>query len=195
MTLALEKLRDLIIATPPGSEQRVIDEMRDHALEETLSQNTADDIRKMTGADVLLEYQITDYGLTPQAWRTGYITFEVATTLTLAAVIAYAGSTVAKAAAGTYLVQEGVEETAEGYAGFRALDVTCRPVRIEAVLVSLNPVETLWSTSSTGLSDVKLSRLTRKVGPGELNDQLKQATENAVKDIVADFANSLDGVK
>ena len=195
MASALAKQPDVIVVTPPASEQQFIDEMRGQALATNISQNAADDIRRMSGADALFKFQITDYGLTPQSWRTGYITFEVTTTLALAAVIAYSGSTVAKAAAGAYLVQEGIEETAETYAGFWALDVACRPVRIEAQLVSLNPVKTVWSTSDTGLSDVKLSRLTRKVGASELNNQLNQATEYAVKDIVAALSHSLENIR
>ena len=192
MAAALAKQPDIIVVTPPVSEQRYIDEMRDQPLATTISHGTADSITKTTGADALLKFQITDYGLTPQAWRTGYITFEVTSTLAFAGIIAYAGSTVAQAAAGTYLVQEGIEETAESYAGFWGLDVECRPVRIEAELVRLNPVKMVWSTSDTGLSDVKLSRLTNKVSSSELNNQLNQATEYAVKDIVATLSDSLE---
>lgn len=133
--------------------------------------------------------------LTPQSWRNGYITFEVTTTLALAGVIAYAGSTVAKAAAGTYLVQEGIEETAEAYTGFWVLDVACRPFRIEAQLIGLEPVTNVWKASDTGFSNVKLSRLIRKVGSSERDKQLNQATDSAVTDIVADLSDSLDDIK
>jgi hypothetical protein len=191
MASSLAKQPNVIVVIPPASEQHYIDEMRDKHLAPTISQEVADGIIRTTGADALLKFQITDYGLTPRAWRTGYITFEVTSTLALAGVIAYAGSTVAKAAAGTYLVQEGIEETAESYAGFWALDVECRPVRIEAELVRLNPVKMVWSTSDTGLSDIRLSRLTSKVSPSELNNQLNQSIEYAVKDVVASLADTL----
>ena len=192
MATALSKQPDVIVVTPPEYEQRYFDEMRNQSLATTISQGAADSITRTTRADALLKFQITDYGLTPQAWRTGYITFEVTSTLAFAGIIAYAGSTVAKAAAGTYLVQEGIEETAESYAGFWALDVECRPVRIEAELVRLNPVKMVWSTSDTGLADVKLSHLTSKVSPSELNNQLNQSTEYAIKEIVSTLSDSLE---
>lgn len=195
MASALAKRSDIVVETPPAFEQQYIEETRNQPLATTMSQDNADSITRATGADALLKFKITDYGLTPQAWRAGYITFEVTSTLAIAGVIAYAGSTVAKAAAGAYLAQEGIEETAESYAGFWALDVECRPVRIEAELIKLHPVSMVWSTNDTGLSDVKLSRLIRKVGPGEVDNQLNQATKYAVKDIVADLSNSLEDIR
>ena len=91
-------------------------------------------------------------------------------------------------------MQEAVEETAEAYAGFWALDVVARPVRIEAELVRLNPVTTVWNTSDTGLSEMKLSRLTRKVDADERDRQLDQATDNAVKDIVSELSDALEKI-
>ena len=161
-----------------------------HGYGGVISQDEADRLREATGADALLRFRITDYGLTPRAWRNGYIAFEVTTTLALAAVIAYSGSKAAKTAAGIYLVQEGVEETASAYAGFWALDVSAHPVRVEAELISLNPIRTLWQDSNTGLSDIKLSRLYRTIGEDERNGQLDQATDNAVKGIASDLSRA-----
>jgi len=192
MAAALAKQPDINVVPPPYYEKRYFDELRNQPLATTISQGAADSITRTTGADALLKFQITDYGLTPKAWRTGYITFEVTSTLAFAGIIAYAGTTIAKAAAGTYLVQEGIEETAESYAGFWALDVECRPVRIEAELVRLNPVKIEWATNDTGLSDIKLSRLTSKISPSELINQLNQSTEYAVKDIVSSLSDSLE---
>jgi len=192
MDSALAKQPGLIVVTSPAAETRYIDEIRGHDFETALSQEEADHLRITTGADAVLRYRITDYGLTPHAWRNGYIAFEVTTTLVLAAIIAYSGSTVAKGAAGAYLIQEALEETAEGYAGFWALNEVSRPVRIEAELIRLNPVSTVWKTSDTGLSDVKLSRLTRKVGSAERDGQLEQSTDDAVKDIVSALAKALE---
>ena len=93
----------------------------------------------------------------------------------------------AKAAAGAYLVQETAEETAEAYAGFWSLDVVCRPVRIEAELIRLEPVAKIWSDAETGLSDVSLSRLTRDISPAERIGQLDQATSNAVTDLISEL--------
>ncbi len=192
---ALTKQSKLIVVTPPTEEKQFINKIQGHGFDTAISQDEADRIQATTGADALLRFDITDYGLTPKSWRKGYITFEVTTTLALAAVIAYSGTTVAKAAAGAYLAQEAVEETAEAYAGFWALDVVSRPVRIEAELIRLNPVTTVWKASDTGLSDVRLSRLTRKVGPDERDRQLDQATDYAVKVVVSDFSDALANIE
>ena len=159
-----------------------------------LPQDLADQLHVMTGADAILYYAITDYGLTPQTWRTGYISFEVTSTLAIAALIASAGTTLAKGAAGAYLAQETVEETAESYAGFWALDKVCRPVRIEAELIQLNPVTVVWKGSDTGLSDVHLSRLTEKVDERERYNQLDQATDESVKEVVTALVKDLKNI-
>lgn len=191
MESSLTNQSGLIIVTPPADEEQFFNVIQGHDLETAISQEEADRIQRTTGADALLRFAITDYGLTPKSWRKAYITFEVTTTLAIAAIIAYSGSTVAKAAAGAYLVQETVEETAETYAGFWVLDVVCRPVRIEAELIRLNPVTTIWKTSHSGLSDVRLSRLIRKVEPDERDRQLDQATDHAAKDIVSALSDAL----
>jgi hypothetical protein len=188
MQSSLGKQSQIKVVVPSAGEEQLVDEIRGSDMNAPLSQDEARRLQETSGADALLRYKITDYGLTPKAWRKGYITFEVTTTLAIAAVIAYAGSNVAKAAAGAYLVQETVEETAEAYAGFWGLDVAGRPVRIEAQLVLLDPLATVWQDSETGLSDIKLSRLTRNVDPTERNTQLDQATDDAVGDLVAGLA-------
>lgn len=195
MESALTKEPRLILVAPSAAEKQLINNIQDHDLESAITQDEADRLQTATGADALLRFGITDYGLTPQSWRNGYIAFEVTTTLALAAVIAYSRSVAAKAAAGIYLAQETIEETATAYAGFWALDVVCRPVRMEAELIRLNPVTTLWKTSDTGLSDVSLSRLVRKVGVDERGRQLDQATDYAAKDVVSDFSDALENIK
>ena len=156
-----------------------------------IPQKAADQIHTTTGADDILRFGITDYGLTPKTWRTGYITFEVVSTLAITALIASAGTSLAKGTAGAYLAQETVEETAESYAGFWALDAVCRPVRIEAELIQLSSAQIVWKSSDTGLSDVSLSRLTRKVGTKERDMQLNQSTDYAVDKVVSDLALAL----
>jgi hypothetical protein len=151
MKSALGRQTRLVVLAPPAEEMQLINDIRGRDFETPISQDEANSIRMTTGADALLRYHITDYGLTPRAWRTAWITFEVTSTLAIAAVIAYSSYTIAKGAAGAYLVQEAIEESAETYAGFWALDVVCRPVRIEAKLIQLNPVGTVWKTSNTGL--------------------------------------------
>jgi len=139
----------------------------------------------------MLRFCVTDYGSTPRAWRDAYIAFEVTSTLAIAGAIAYSGSAVAGAAAGAYLAQETVEETAEAYAGFWGLNVVSRPVRMTAELVRLEPVATIWEDSRTGLSDVELSRLTRRVGPRELDRQLDRSTADAAGGLVSELSAAL----
>lgn len=176
----------------PATENQYFDTIGERGLESPITQDEADRLRKNTGADVLLRFGITDYGLTPRSWRNGYIAFEVTSTLAIAGVIAYSGAAAAKAAAGAYLVQEAAEETAEAYAGFWGLDVVSRPVRMEAELVQLNPVATLWKTSDTGLSETHLSRLTRTVSYEERNHQLDQSTDDAVKKVASELSAALE---
>ena len=176
MNDALDKQAVLDIINPPTAQSPIISEIGGMNFDSTITQDQADRLRAATGADALFRFGISDYGLTPKSWRDGYITFEITSTLAIA---------------GAYLVQEGVEESAESYAGFWALDVVSRPVRIEARLVRLNPVTTVWEASDTGLSDVRLSRLTRKVGSIEQNKQLDQATDYAVKDLVSSLSAAM----
>ena len=195
MDSALAKNPRLVVVAPPRAEAPFIDTIRGRPFETTLSQDEADRIRLTTGADALLRFKITDYGLTPVAWRNGYIAFEVTTTLAIAAIIAYSGSTLAKGAAGAYLVQEAIEETAEGYAGFWALNKVSRPVRVEAELIWLKPVTTVWKTSNTGLADIKMSRLTGKVGTLERYALLDQSTYYATNDVVSSLTKALANAK
>lgn len=188
----LAKQPDLLIVTPPANAKSIFDEVQDTDFDHVISQDEATRLQTSTGADAILRFGITDYGLTPKSWRSGYITFEVVSTLAITALIASAGTSLAKGAAGAYLAQETVEETAESYAGFWALDDICRPVRIEAKLIRLNPVSVVWQTSDTGLSDVRLTRLTRKVGSAERIGQLDQASDHAVNDVVSDLSHALE---
>jgi hypothetical protein len=188
MKEALGKQAKLYVVNPPAQGGPTFDKISDMKFENPITQDEADRLRATTGADAILRFGITDYGLTPKSWRNGYITFEVSSTLAVAGVIAYAGTAAAKAAAGAYLVQEGVEESAESYAGFWVLDQVSRPVRIEAELVGLNPVATIWEYNDTGLADVRLSRLTRKVDSMERSKQLDQSTNYAVRDVVANLS-------
>lgn len=194
MQAALDKQAQLGIMTPLTDESDTHDKIYASNFTSVLTQDEADWIRKTTGADALLRFHITDYGLTPTSWRNGYIAFEVTSTLAIAGVIAYSGSTVAKAAAGVYLTQEAIEESAEAYAGFWALDVTSRPVRIDAELINLNPVSIIWKYSDTGLSNVKLSRLTQNVSTLERNAQLNQSTDYAVQNVVSNLAATLKNI-
>jgi hypothetical protein len=191
MKAMIEKQHSFEVTSVPVAAKGNVDNILKRDLDHPLSQADANAIHEATGADALLRFRITDYGLTPKSWRDGYIAFEVTSTLAIAGVIAYTGSTAAHAAAGGYLAQETVEETTEAYAGFWGIDVVTRPVRLEAELIRLHPVETIWKTDETGLSNIKLSRLTRTVPVSERNMQLDQSTNHAVNDISADLKNSI----
>ena len=190
MARALSIQRGLVIVNLPPEEQTFAATLQGHSLTTKISQAKADHIKALTGADVLLRFFITDYGLTPMSWRNGYITFEVTTTLVFGAVVAFSKIPAAKAVAGAYLAQEAIEEAAEAYAGFWTLNVVARPVRIEAELIRLTPVATIWKTSDTGFSDIKLSRMIKSVETSVRDVQLDQATEDAVRGIVAEFVKA-----
>lgn len=191
MNSVLAKQPEFVVIKPTTAAKQYLDEVQNDNSHSAIPQKTATRIQADTGADAILRFRITDYGLTPPSWRTGYITFEVASTLAIATVIAYSGYAAAKAAAGAYLTQEAVEETAEGYAGFWSLDVVYRPVQIEAELIRLQPINIVWKSRDTGLSDTSLTRLTRQVDARELYKQLDQSTNYAVKDIVLDLSQAL----
>ncbi len=191
MKTMLEKQRSFVVISVPVAAKGNVDNILKRDLDHPLSQTEADAIHEATGADALLRFRITDYGLTPKSWRDGYIAFEVTSTLAIAGAIAYTGSTAAHAAAGGYLAQEAVEETTEAYAGFWGLDVVTRPVRLEAELIRLHPVETVWETDETGMSDIKISRVTRSVPVSERDMQLEQSTNHAVNDISTDLTKSI----
>src|SRR2546425_879421 len=140
-------------------------------------------------AEILLRFRITDYGVTPKSWRNAVIIFEVTSTLGIAA-IAYAYPAT-RPIAGIYLIEEGIEETIEAYAGFWALDEVSRPVRIEAELITLDTGTHVWKSSATGLSDVGLTRLVRKVSAAERDAQLNSAIQEAAEKIVADLQKVL----
>jgi hypothetical protein len=190
MESVLNRQSGFAVIVPGTGNGALLDKVRAEGLGQNITQQEADQLHAATGADALLRFEITDYGMTPKAWRKGYITFEVASTVAIAGIIAYTGSTAAHAAAGAYLAQETAEETAEGYAGFWALDVAGRPVRLEAELVQLNPVAIVWKSADTGMSDLHWSRLTRKIAAPERNRQLDQATDDAVKEVVADLSSA-----
>ncbi len=184
MIAMLKKQRFFSMLAEPYNGNEILQE------DGAIGQQDADAIHRETGADAILRFRITDYGLTPGSWRDGYIAFEVGSTLAIAGAIAYAGSTAAHAAAGGYLAQEAVEETTEAYAGFSALDIVCRPVRLEAELIRLKPVGRIWEADETGLSDIRLSRLTGTVSDSERNFQLDQSTNHAARDISEDLAKA-----
>ncbi len=142
-------------------------------------------------ANYVLLFHISDYGLTPQAWRYGYFTFEVASTLGIAAVIIHSGVKSARALAGAYLAQESAEELIEGYAGLWALDEVSRPVRIEASLFQLPNPTPIWHGAATGLCDTHPGRLFRAVSDQEKQDQLHQSIVHAALALKVE----LDGIE
>ncbi|TMG89860.1 MAG: hypothetical protein E6H72_11720 [Betaproteobacteria bacterium] len=168
---------------------RVINELQINNADTIVTREIAEQLHAVSDADVLLRFRITDYGVTPKSWRNAVIIFEVASTLGIAA-IAYAYPAT-RPIAGIYLIEEGIEETIEAYAGFWALDEASRPVRIEAELIILNTGIQAWKSSATGLSDLGLTRLVRKVSAAERAAQLNSAIQDAAEKIVADLQKAL----
>ena len=146
-------------------------------------------LRASTGADAILRFRITDYGVTPKSWRKAMIVFEVVSTLGIAA-IAYAYPRT-RPIAGIYLVEETIDEVASYYGGTWALEEVCRPVRIEAELILLKNGSVAWKRTSTGLSNIRLSRIVRDVGKAERDAQLDSALEAAANRIASDLAEAL----
>ena len=168
---------------------RVINELQINNADTVITGEIAEQLHAASDADVLLRFRVTDYGVTPKSWRNAVIVFEVTSTLGIAA-IAYAYPAT-RPIAGIYLIEEGIEETVEAYAGFWALDEVSRPVRIEAELITLDTGTQVWKSSATGLSDVGLTRLVRKVSAAERDAQLNSAIQEAAEKIVADLRKVL----
>ncbi len=168
---------------------RAIEELRINNADTVVTREMAEQLRAVSGADAILRFRITDYGVTPKSWRNAVIVFEVTSTLGIAAIAYVKPAT--RAIAGVYLVTEAIEETAEAYTGFWALDEVCRPVRIEAELIMLDSGIQAWKSSATGFSDVRLTRLVRKVSATERDAQLDSAIHDAVNDVVADLRRTL----
>ncbi|MBI3778104.1 MAG: hypothetical protein HY274_04205 [Gammaproteobacteria bacterium] len=188
MQKAMETQTGIRIVTSEGV-TRAINRLRINHADTVVTPEIAEQLRAVSGADVILRFRITDYGLTPKSWRKAVIVFEVTTTLAIAA-IAYANPAT-RPIAGVYLVTETIEETAEAYGGFWALDNIYRPVRIEAELITLDTGTQAWKDSATGFSDRSVSRLVRKVGATERDTQLDSALHDAVNLIVADLRKAL----
>ena len=168
---------------------RAINELQINNADTIITAEIAEQLHAASDADVLLRFRITDYGVTPRSWRNAVIIFEVTSTLGIAA-IAYAYPAT-RPIAGIYLIEEGIEETLEAYAGFWALDEISRPVRIEAELITLDTGTQAWKSSATGLSDVGLTRLVRKVSAAERAAQLNSAIQEAAEKLVADLQKVL----
>ena len=168
---------------------RVINELQINNADTVITRAMAERLHAASDADVLLRFRITDYGVTPKSWRNAVIMFEVTSTLGIAA-IAYAYPAT-RPIAGIYLVEESIEETLEAYAGFWALNEVSRPVRLEAELITLNTGTQAWKSSATGLSDLGLTRLVRKVSAAERDAQLNSAIQEAAEKIVADLRKVL----
>lgn len=168
---------------------RRVNELEINRMHKKLSPDQAHELHLVSGADNLLRFRITDYGLTPKAWRNWVIGFEVVSTVGIAA-IAYTTPEL-RPLAGVYLVTEAVEETAEAYTGFWALDKLSRPVRIEAEMFDLRTGEMLWADSNTGLARVHLIRLGTHIDAATRNAQLEDATHESVEKLMGQMVKSL----
>lgn len=168
---------------------RRVNELEISRMHKKLSPDQSHELHLVSGADNLLRFRITDYGLTPKAWRNWVIGFEVVSTVGIAA-IAYTTPEL-RPLAGVYLVTEAVEETAEAYTGFWTLDKLSRPVRIEAEMFDLRTGEMLWADSNTGLARVHLIRLATHIDAATRNAQLEDATHESVEKLMGQMVKSL----
>ena len=135
-------------------------------------------------ADAYLRVQVTDYGETPRAWKSAYVTFEVVSTVAVAGLL-YT-HTVTRALAGAYVVEEGVEEYSEGYAGFWLVNRLSSPVRIDVDLVDGNTGAVLWHDSETGMDDWHWGHLWH-MDDATRGVLLKNSTDKAVKELVEEL--------
>ena len=168
---------------------RMINELQINNADTVITSEIAERLHAASDADVLVRFRVTDFGVTPKSWKNAVIIFEVTSTLAIAA-LAYAYPST-RPIAGIYLVEESIEETLEAYAGFWALNEVSRPVRIEAELITLNTGTQAWKSSATGLSDLGLTRLVRKVSAAERDAQLNSAMREAAEKIVVDLRKAL----
>ena len=125
-------------------------EWRDMVIGQPLDAATLAQLRAQHPADAYLRLRVTDYGQTPDKWKSAYVTFEVATTVAIGGLLYIHKST--RPLAALYLLQEGVEEYSEGYAGWWLFNRLSRPVRIEADLIDGRSGAMLWQGSDTGMA-------------------------------------------
>lgn len=185
MTSAFAVMPGLKVNAVPVVLPSVLNEFPIMDRKHPLSAEVLATLRASSGTDALLRFGISDYGLTPRAWRHGVIAFEVVSTLGIAA-IAYANPAT-RAIAGVYLAQETIEESIEAYSGFWALNEVYRPVRVEAEMIDLQTGRTVWADSEIGFSDRSLSRLYRTVSNEERERQLRTALHDAINKVVGNF--------
>ena len=164
------------------------DESGEQQFAKELGIEQAKTLQSESGADYLLRFRISDYGQTPRAWRKWVIGFEVVTTVGIAAIAYSIPKT--RPLAGAYLITEAVEETAEAYAGFWALDKLSRPVRTEAELFDLHTGKMVWADSNTGLAKAHLIRLATNINAASRNAQLKDAIHESVGNLVGRLVHS-----
>lgn len=136
-------------------------------------------------ADAYLRVELIDYGQTPKSWKSAYVIFEITTTLAIAGALYV--HTVSRPLAGAYLVEEGVEEFGEGYAGFWLINRLSRPVRIEADLVDGKTGAVLWHDSETGMADWHWKHLWH-MDAATRDTLLTISTDKAVDDLVNELS-------
>ena len=129
------------------------------AIGQPLDAATLARLRAQHPADAYLRLRVTDYGQTPARWKTADITFEVVSTLAIGGLLYIHKAT--RPLAGVYLLQEGIEEYSEGYAGWWLFNRLSRPVRVEADLVDGRSGAVLWQDADTGLAGWQWGHLWR----------------------------------
>ncbi len=107
-------------------------------------------LQAVNPADAYVRWQVTDFGETPKRWRAAYIGFEVLSTAGIAGALLLHKTT--RALAWLYLLDESAEEVTEAYAGFWALNVWSRPVRLQADWIDGRTGMVQRSVAATGLA-------------------------------------------
>lgn len=140
-------------------------------------------LRAAHPADAYLRIQVTDYGQTPKSWKSAYVTFEVVSTLAIGGLLYVHSST--RPVAALYLVQEGVEEYSEGYAGWWLLNRLSRPVRVDADLIDGRTGAVLWRADATGMARWRWAHLWHMDDTAR-DDLLNISLDRAVTGLVTD---------
>lgn len=139
------------------------------------------DLRARQPADAYLRFRVTDYGRTPKAWKSAYISFEVVSTLAIGGLLYIHKTT--RPLAGLYLLQEGVEEYSEGYAGWWLLNRLSRPIRIEADLIDGRSGALLWEDRVTGMAPWRSHNVWR-MSAATRNQLLQVSTQRVIRELV-----------
>lgn len=204
-----DPLKEVMPDTPPEAARIRIQQLMDNSLRNALKEDTTRrvdvratplpmtlgedlspaglaQLRATIPASQYLRVRVTDFGETPEAWKSAYIGFEVVTTLAITGLL-YVHKTT-RALAGIYLVEEPAEEFVEGYSGFWLLNRLSRPVRLDADLVDAGTGHVVWHESQTGMAGWEWNHLWT-MPPDQQNRLLARSMKKAATTLVGRLEN------